>query len=773
MPSVPLLASRAARFFARAAIVSFALVQPAHAQFVNDPSGEPASANQSRPSLAELDGVLVAAFADYRTGSNQRIRCSYSLDSGSTWIALGVPPAWGSSHWVTDPAVVASPVAGKFFVFGAANDYPLFGALYACVPLAFPGGVPTWGTPQLVRVTRPGDPVTYLFGHAAAVSPTTGRLFAVSYYDNGTDPVHLGLQFSDDEGQAWSQATVVPDSVATFPLMQVHGVMLYVMNGSGTPACLARTPAAGPTWWGVGVTPKAREAMSPGMGILGWPNTFTICSRLGAYEGRIYAAWTESYDFGDDPVPDPLTEAAPVAEAEPNETFATATPFEVGDVLRGGIATSNGDLDYFRVHLDAGQRVILWADSAGAAFSSLNVMAYDSLGLRPAWYDVQIQKWGERRTFVAPRADEYGFRFSGSFPGGVPQGYRVRTAPGYAGGEAAQDQEDVVASWSDDEGVTWSPPVRASTTPIGLFDDGPVLTAGPEGGPVGGWWWRPLTTSTSDARWRLLRSLDGGGTWQMGRQATTTIAGASWSGFSGTAWGENAALALPDRIVHAFAELQPTTPLNTDIRAVVERRALETFECPLVEYGGRPGDAIQPSIRLHNTDAYFAEPVTCWVAFGRDWPAASQPFTVQPGADGPVGFGYTIPDTAAPGIVPLAYGVVHLGAGLVSCPSIVRVESVGDVGDGATTAFGLARVWPNPAATRTTIRFGLPEPAWTTLDVLDVNGRRVARLAERLYAPGTHDVRWECGDSRLAPGVYLLELRAAGRRDVQRLVLLD
>ncbi len=766
----------AALVLSRAAVVSLALVPLAHAQFVNDPTGEPASANQSRPSLAQLDGVLVAAFADFRPGVSRHMHCSYSLDSGATWIALGEPPAWGTSRWMTDPTVVASPVHGKFFVFGGANDYPVFGALYACVSLSFPGGVPTWGTPRLVRVTAPDSYLTYNFAHAAAVSPATGRLFATSLFDNGTDPVHLGLQYSDDEGQTWSLPLVVPDSASAYPLMRVHGNYVYVMNGTGTPACLAVTPAAGPSWWNLGVTPKARDAMTPGLGVSGWPNTFTICPWPGAYEGRIYAAWTESYDFEDDPVPDPLAEATPVSEAEPNGTFAEAASFAPGDVLRGEIATSNTDLDYFRIHLDAGQRLILWPDSAGAAFNSLNLQAYDSLGLRPAWYDGQIQRGGARLTFVAPRTDEYGFRFSGALTtGSPPQGYRVRTAPGYAGSEPALDQSDVVAAWSDDGGTTWSTPVRVTTTAVGVFDDGPVITAGPEGGPVGGWWWRTPTNGVYGARWRLLRSLDGGNTWQLGLPATTTPVTTNWSAFSGTAMGGNAALALPDRIVHAFAELQVTTPLNTDIRAVTEYRALEALACA-GEYAGRPGDSIYPMARLRNTDAYFTEPVEFVVGFDRDWPTGRYPSSILYGADGWFGFSYTIPDTAAPGDVRIDYGVVHLGAGVLSCPSTIHVQPLTDVGDGAPLAFGLSRAWPNPARGRTTLRYGISHPAWATLDVLDVGGRRVARLADRLHEPGAHEVSWDGrgpGGGRLPAGLYLLELRSDGRRDVARLVWLE
>ncbi len=82
-------------------------------------------------------------------------------------------------------------------------------------------------------------------------------------------------------------------------------------------------------------------------------------------------------------------------------------------------------------------------------------------------------------------------------------------------------------------------------------------------------------------------------------------------------------------------------------------------------------------------------------------------------------------------------------------------------GEDAPGAPGLAlAVAPNPSAGAATLRYVLPAPGAVRLVVLDALGRTVARLADGEHAAGTHTVA--LGTSRLAPGVYVARLDAAG-----------
>lgn len=78
---------------------------------------------------------------------------------------------------------------------------------------------------------------------------------------------------------------------------------------------------------------------------------------------------------------------------------------------------------------------------------------------------------------------------------------------------------------------------------------------------------------------------------------------------------------------------------------------------------------------------------------------------------------------------------------------------------------------PNPFRAASEIRFRLGSAAPVTVDVLDVSGRLVRRLVDGRSLPaGEHSVRWERG--RLAAGVYLYRVRAAGASRSAKAVLL-
>jgi hypothetical protein len=70
---------------------------------------------------------------------------------------------------------------------------------------------------------------------------------------------------------------------------------------------------------------------------------------------------------------------------------------------------------------------------------------------------------------------------------------------------------------------------------------------------------------------------------------------------------------------------------------------------------------------------------------------------------------------------------------------------------------------PNPFGCVTALRFTLPYAVNVELAVFDVNGRRVALLADGFTLPGEHSVRWygkDTAGSEVGAGVYLARLRA-------------
>ncbi len=73
-------------------------------------------------------------------------------------------------------------------------------------------------------------------------------------------------------------------------------------------------------------------------------------------------------------------------------------------------------------------------------------------------------------------------------------------------------------------------------------------------------------------------------------------------------------------------------------------------------------------------------------------------------------------------------------------------------------------VAPNPFNPRTTVTFALDAPGPARVDVHDLAGRRVATLADRAFAAGTHVLTWDGADDdgrALPSGVYVARLRTA------------
>lgn len=79
--------------------------------------------------------------------------------------------------------------------------------------------------------------------------------------------------------------------------------------------------------------------------------------------------------------------------------------------------------------------------------------------------------------------------------------------------------------------------------------------------------------------------------------------------------------------------------------------------------------------------------------------------------------------------------------------------------------------YPNPFNPRTTLRFALPDPGPVTLDVHDLAGRLVRRLAGGSLPAGEHEVIWDGRDDAgraVASGQYLARLEPAGGQAVTR-----
>jgi hypothetical protein len=101
------------------------------------------------------------------------------------------------------------------------------------------------------------------------------------------------------------------------------------------------------------------------------------------------------------------------------------------------------------------------------------------------------------------------------------------------------------------------------------------------------------------------------------------------------------------------------------------------------------------------------------------------------------------------------------------------------VGDDIPLAFSLGQNMPNPFAGTTMIRYALPVRSRVELDVFDLQGKRVARLAEGEQEAGHYSVPFGAGartlEGRLQgvrSGVYFYRLRAGSFLATRKMLLL-
>ena len=120
------------------------------------------------------------------------------------------------------------------------------------------------------------------------------------------------------------------------------------------------------------------------------------------------------------------------------------------------------------------------------------------------------------------------------------------------------------------------------------------------------------------------------------------------------------------------------------------------------------------------------------------------------------------------------YFLLSTGVYAATAP-LAQGQPGGSPASARPTRFALAQNQPNPFERTTTIRFELPRETTARLEVFDLQGRRVAVLADGPLPTGYHAVDWDRRDFqgvRVRPGVYLYRLAAGTFRDQKKMVLL-
>ncbi len=87
------------------------------------------------------------------------------------------------------------------------------------------------------------------------------------------------------------------------------------------------------------------------------------------------------------------------------------------------------------------------------------------------------------------------------------------------------------------------------------------------------------------------------------------------------------------------------------------------------------------------------------------------------------------------------------------------------------STFSLGKIYPNPFNPITTIDFSIAESDKpVSIEIFDITGKLIATLLSGTYEIGKHQIQWNA--SKISSGVYFIEFKAGGYRDIQTITLL-
>jgi len=488
--------------------------------------------------------------------------------------------------------------------------------------------------------------------------------------------------------------------------------------------------------------------------------SISVDRSAGPHRGRVYLAWNESVNFFNDPIG-----GATVTESEANDTPATADVFTLGGSISGSISNGN-DFDYFRFTGTAGQTVICAVsdpNSTNQNFVPLSFIASTRLFCadgtsRLAFSDSENSGQG-LVVFTLPVSGTYYLRVAPLPPssGGSPGtgSYTIDTGVNIAGAERGRDQRDAFVAASDN-GTSWSVPVRVNDEGP-LFDDWlPEVSVSSVGKPYVAWYdWRdaPASICASGSQVYLTRSEDGGATWLPGSPVTEVRS--DWTNvLSDIAPNQGDYLGVFANQNGAY--IAWADGRNGDADAFMARVPLD-FTAVTLSLASVTADRDRVSLTWQVTadgpatiTAYRRTATEGWTALAVLVPDGTgfvryEDRDVQPGGR----YGYRL-------------GTIQDGEESFGGETWVTVP----VGP----SFALEGARPNPASGAFWVSFSLTSSEPATLELLDVQGRRVRSRDVGALGPGTHVIRFDEG---MAPpaGVYVMRLVQGGRTVTSRVSL--
>lgn len=757
---------------------------------VNDKSGDGFGSAQVEPSIATFGMLSACAFnTDKMPLGGDGISAACQSAPGAMWWPTPLPPPapmFGPmSKWIADPVLSVNQKTSMWFFSGLFKPTAGFpGNGIALVKGMFmpggPGGMTlTWGPSSVVRVDPTG---TLIFDKEwIAADSSSGNLYmCYTSFGSGTDSILF--QSSSDAGMTWSSPLTI--AAATPALLQGSRVAVgpsgevYVtwFRAAGPPdSMLIRKSTDHGVTFGprvtVGVPYSNFGSGAPGSNLLDAPNfpAIAVDRSLGTHRGRVYVAWAEAENYGDDA----MGTGGAMVELAPSGSIFHATSFTPGMVLRGTLAGVDADTWMFMA--DPGKTYSFLVDSIPPGIVSLTVTCPDStVPYVQSVIPTGIASGKPNLSLFTPNVGGmYFVKLVHSSTSVL--GYRMKTGvamPGAADIPHGFDQRDARVAWSDG-GSVWSGASMVHGAPgsdqvmpeIGVSIEGYVYASWLDYGMGGAVMCDPVSNVGS------ARSTDGGTTWSPAFPVTSTST-AWWSTPSDIVpnQGDYLGLAAGEQVVYAYPDGRLGDP---DIFASNLFLGMSVGCVP--DSAWHAGTDHTLTYSIFNANGLFPNDYKYTLTPERSWPGfpITGTVTVAPASSsGAIPISFTVPDSAAHGMMGMTFKVeLPNGALSSTCTSTDTIT-------GATTAVGptdaaprlaLSRAWPNPARGAFRVTFSLPNGSPARLELIDLAGRRV--LERAVSGPGPHVVALE-PDSRSVPvGIYALRLTQGGQAVSTKLAL--
>jgi hypothetical protein len=841
------------------------MITPSNSK-ANNKTADAAGAGQAEQSIAFLGLNGLCAWNDgqgFNLSPQDVQGFGYTVDGGLTWTDLGIPMKAGTiATWTSDPVVTVNEKTGNFYYCGLTTNT---GTANGVGVLRGHFAAGSFVQDAATMVASGANSSNAFDKQWMCADSLNGNLY-VTYTKFVVGGGHIWFARSTDNGATWSTPVQISKTwenglvSGSRPAVGPNGELYIVYSALGAVDAdsikIVKSTDGGVTFgpsYVAGIVMDNYFTGAPGFN-RGRAVTFpaiAVDRSTGPNRGRVYVTYQDAVNF----YYDALGGGTAKSEVEVNGNFANATPFTIGQTLRGAISNASTDqIDNWKFTATQGTTYVFFVDSVRTStfkytmrlYCPKDTVAVSRLAMSSDGSSSSSVNVHALIVWTAPENGTYYLRMQFSTSTG---GYRIRsgshtTVPA----DVARDARDVVAISSPDGTVTWSGKVRMNDD-APLYDNWLPEVAVPCDGNLYAMWfdWRDTPASCfGGSNIYLSRSTNAGVTWGT-NQVVTTATTANWTQvLSNIApnQGDYNGMYGGDAIGMAFADGRLG---DADIYTARVGSGFTTY-CgnDTTVYAG---NTLNLALPVTNNNGMYPATASYSFTADRSWPGlpASGSLPLSELASGLANLSVVIPDTAATGPVRicltvncdngacaktccLTLNVLNLAtpalASLVSAqadPGAVKVRwnvsvsepvvvyrSTGAAwarigmrvpdGDGfvevqdtdvaagtrygyrlgiaqsgrevaagetwvtvpAGAQFALHGARPNPTTGPLAISFSLANSAPATLELIDLNGRRVFERSVGSLGAGYHVVPVD-GGAKLPAGMYLVRLSQGPR----------